>query len=131
VFWATGPRRSWTLTWRPHVMVAVAVVGWTMVTTAFSTNRALSADSLITVIAAAVIFIATCLAAQTTSVEAIDVLMVGACANAVLVILQELKIWTPFVQPEAIAATHYSSVGWWPESRPARRAPPSWPWWWG
>jgi O-antigen ligase len=62
------------------------------------------------VTAAAVIFVATCMAAQTTSIIAVDVLMIGACANAALVILQELKIWTPFVQPPGIAGSHYGSV---------------------
>ncbi len=108
-FWATSRRRAWTLSWRPELVVAAAVVGWTLVTAAFSTNRPLSTDSLITVVAAAVIFIATCLAAQTTSIVAVDVLMAGACANAVLVILQELNIWTPFVQPPEVAG-HYGSV---------------------
>src|SRR5262249_26080185 len=63
-----------------------------------------------TVIAAAVIFIATLLAAQTATVAAVDVLMFGACANSVLVILQELRIWSPFVHA-AIVSGHYQSVG--------------------
>src|SRR5688572_11062092 len=46
--------------WRPEFTLAAAIVAWTIVVAATSTNRALSIDSLITVIAAAVIFIATC-----------------------------------------------------------------------
>ena len=75
-----------------------------------STNRQPSIDSLITVLAAAVIFITTCLAAQTTPMIAIDVLMVACCANAIIVILQELQIWTPFLL-SPVTATHYGSVG--------------------
>lgn len=109
VFWVTAKRRTWTFAWRPEFVLTAAVVGWTLITVATSTNRLLSVDSLITVIAAAVIFIATCLAAQSASFEAIDVLMIGCCINAIVVILQELKIWTPY-QPAPDVDTHMGSV---------------------
>jgi O-antigen ligase len=109
-FWLTSKQRTWKLQWRPEFLLAAAILCWTLVTVATSTNRQLSIDSLITVIAAVVIFIATCLAAQTVRFEAIDVLMTGACINAVLVILQELKIWTPF-NPAPDVNTHLGSVG--------------------
>lgn len=109
VFWLTSRRRTWTVRRRPEFLMTAVVIGWCLITTAISTNRPLSVDSLITILAAAVIFIATCMAAQTVTVIAIDVLMIASCANAVLVILQELKIWTPFpASPET--ATHYGSV---------------------
>ena len=50
------------------------------------------------------------LTAQTGSVVLIDFLMIGACANAALVILQELKIWSPFVH-EAYVTGQYASGG--------------------
>src|SRR5882724_9836466 len=93
---ATSRRRTWTLNWRPEFLLAAAIVCWSVITTVTSTNRQLSADSLITVLAASVIFIATCLAAQSATIVAVDVLMLACCANAVIVILQELKVWTPF-----------------------------------
>jgi O-antigen ligase len=110
VFWATARRRTWTFVKRPEFLVAAAIVCWSTVTTATSTNRALSIDSLITIVAAAVIFIVTCLASQTTSLIAVDVLMFAGCANAILVILQELKIWTPY-PPSPQTDSHYGSVG--------------------
>jgi len=109
-FWITSKQRTWRFERRPEFLLAAAIVCWTLVTVATSTNRQLSIDSLITVIAAVVIFIATCLAAQTVRFEAVDVLMIGACINAVLVILQELKIWTPF-NPAPDVNTHVGSVG--------------------
>jgi len=109
-FWLTSKQRTWTFQWRPEFFLAAAIACWTLVTVFTSTNRLISIDSLITVIAAVVIFIATCLAAQTVRFEAIDVLMIGACINAVLVILQELKIWTPF-NPAPDVNTHVGSVG--------------------
>jgi len=96
LFYLTGRHRTWTVRLRPGFIVAAAIVCWTLVTAAASTNRQLSVDSLITVVAAAVIFVATCLAAQTTSLVAVDVLMVACCANAVLGLLQAMKIWNPF-----------------------------------
>jgi len=109
-FWLTSKRRTWRLEKRPEFFLAAAIVCWTLITVATSTNRQLSVDSLLTVLAAVMIFIVTCLAAQTTSFIAIDVLMIGACVNAVIVILQELKIWTPFL-PAHDVNTHVGSVG--------------------
>ncbi len=108
-FWLTARRRTWRFGKRPAFLLATAILGWTLLTTIASTNRQLSIDSLITVAAAVVIFIATCLAAQTMTLVAVDVLIIGGCVNAVIVILQELKIWTPF-PPSPDAATHYGSV---------------------
>jgi O-antigen ligase len=109
VFLVTSRRRTWTFARRPEFLIAGAVVSWCLITTVTSTNRPLSIDSLITILTAAVIFIATCTAAQAVTLIAIDVLMIACCANAILVILQELKIWTPF--PSSVeTATHYGSV---------------------
>jgi len=108
-FWITAHRRTWRFRMRREFWLTAAILGWTLITAAASTNRQLSIDSLITAAAAAVIFIATCLAAQGLSLIAVDVLMIGCGINAIIVILQELKIWTPF--PDSIdAATHYGSI---------------------
>lgn len=93
--------------WRPEFMLTAAIVTWSMVVTATSTNRALSIDSLITILAGAVIFIATCVAAGSRGREAVDVLMIGCCVNAGVTILQELELW----QPVPAAEGHYGSVG--------------------
>jgi O-antigen ligase len=109
-FWLTSKQRTWKLELRREFVLAAAIVCWTLITVATSTNRPLSIDSLITVLAAFVIFIASCLAAQTAGFAALDVLMIGACVNAILVILQELKLWTPF-NPAPEVNTHLGSVG--------------------
>jgi len=110
-FWAAAKRCTWSLrAARPATIVVAAVVAWAAITTLTSTNRALSADTLITIAAAAAIFLATLLAAQTAPVSAVDVVMIGACANAALVIVQELKIWSPFVH-EATTSAQYASGG--------------------
>ena len=93
--------------WRPEFVLTAVIVIWAMIVTATSTNHALSIDSLITIMAGAVIFIATCLAAESRSREAVDVLMIGCCVNAAITILQELNLW----QPVPAAEGHYGSVG--------------------
>jgi len=109
VFALTAKR--WALERRPEFVLAAAIVIWTAITALTSTNRLLSGDSMITVAAAAVIFVATCIAASgTRSFVVIDVVMIGACINAVIVILQELKVWTPFL-PTRETATHMGSAG--------------------
>ena len=93
--------------WRPEFILAAAIVVWTIVVTATSTNRALSIDSLLAVTAAAVIFIATCVALEDRSLEAVDVLMIACCVNAAITVLQELAIWNPVPATEG----HYGTVG--------------------
>jgi len=110
VWWVTATRRTWTLRWDREHLLALAIAGWAAVTTLTSTNRMLSADSLVTILAAITIFVATCLVAQTTSLIAIDVLMIGCCLNAAIVILQESKIWSPLGEAPG-AATHFGSAG--------------------
>jgi len=109
-FWWTSSRRSWSISMRPEFVAAFLAIGWAAVTTILSTNRLLSTDSLITVVAAAIIFIATCVALQSGSMFLVDVLMFAACCNATLTILQELKIWTPYTGARDVS-THMGSVG--------------------
>jgi len=108
VFWLTSRKRTWRIGRGAELVVAAAIVGWTLLTAATSTNRLLSADGLITVVAASILFLVTCVAAQELSLVAVDVLMVGACANAALVILQETNLWTPLA---LTVPGHYASVG--------------------
>jgi O-antigen ligase len=96
------PRREWFL--------LAAITVWCIVTTLTSSNRPLSEASLITVAAALVVYIATRLIAPALPVAALFVVFAGAVANAVLVTLQELRIWNPFVFPPEIVG-HGQSVG--------------------
>jgi len=108
VFWATTRVRTWRIVRGPELAVAAIAAGWALVTVALSTNRLLSADSFITVVAAAVIFVVTCVAAEGLPLVAVDVLMIGACANAALVILQDRNLWMPL---KLTVQGHYASVG--------------------
>ncbi|MEA2327107.1 MAG: hypothetical protein QOE68_2066 [Thermoanaerobaculia bacterium] len=98
----TLPRREWLL------LAAIAV--WCIVTTLTSSNRPLSEASLVTVAASLVIYIATRVIAPTLRIPVLFVIFAGAFANAVLVTLQELRIWNPFVFPKDLLG-HLQSVG--------------------
>src|SRR4051794_3468895 len=96
------PRREWIL------LGAIAL--WCVVTTLTSSNRGLSEASLVTVLAAIVVYIGTRLIAPTLRMPLLFVVFAGAFANAVVVTLQELRIWNPFVFPTEITG-HGQSVG--------------------
>lgn len=98
----TIPRREWIL------LGAIAV--WCIVTTLTSSNRPLSEASLVTVAAALVVYVATRVIAPTLRMPVLFVVFVGAFANAVVVTLQELRIWNPFVFPPEVTG-HSQSVG--------------------
>ena len=88
---------------RPPALVALAVLVWTAVTTAFSTNVILSTDSFITVAAAVVIFIGTGVAlSYGTTLQLLDIILIPALVNAALAVAQELRIWQPFTMPDDV-----------------------------
>jgi O-antigen ligase len=96
------PRREWLL--------LAAIVIWSVVTTLTSSNRPLSERSVVTVLAAVAVYIATRFVAPTLRMPVLFVIFTGAFANAVLVTLQARLIWNPFVfGPEANG--HLQSVG--------------------
>lgn len=114
VFAATAPRAAWreSLAAMPRrewfLLAAIAI--WSIVTTVTSTNRPLSEASLVTVACALVIYIATRLVAPRLPLAVLFVVFAGAFANAVVVTLQELRIWNPFVFPPEVQG-HVQSVG--------------------
>jgi O-antigen ligase len=98
----TLPRREWFL------LGAIAV--WCVVTTLTSSNRPLSEGSLVTVAAGLIVYIATRLIAPTLRMPVLYAVFAGAFANAVVVTVQERRIWNPFVFPAEITG-HSQSVG--------------------
>ena len=113
-FAAASPHSRWrdalkTLR-RSEWFLLGAIAVWCVVTTLTSSNRALSEGSLVTVAAGLVVYIATRLIAPTLRMPALFVVFAAAFANAIVVTLQELRIWNPFVFPTQ-TPTHYDSVG--------------------
>ncbi len=103
VFAATTIGSGWRVLIRDvgrfEVLLPLAIVGWTVVTTVVSTNRALSEESLVTVLAAAVIFLATRRVAPHLPLLALDVCLGIASINAIFVAVQEYVGWNPFYFP--------------------------------
>jgi O-antigen ligase len=114
VFAATAARSRWrdalkTIPrWEWILLGAIAV--WCIVTTLTSSNRPLSEASLVTVAAALVVYVATRVIAPALRMSVLFVVFAGAFANAVVVTLQELRIWNPFVFPPEVTG-HSQSVG--------------------
>ena len=114
VFAATAPHTRWrdalkTLPRREWLLLG-AIAVWCIVTTLTSSNRPLSEASLVTVAAALVVYTATRLIAPALRIPVLFVVFAGAFANAVVVTLQELRIWNPFVFPPDLLG-HLQSVG--------------------
>jgi O-antigen ligase len=80
----------------PAIIILVAIVLWTGITTLTSVNRTLSVDSLITVIASAIIFLGCRAALARRPLALLNILIASAVANAALAILQRVEIWQPF-----------------------------------
>jgi O-antigen ligase len=93
---------------RPPIAIPLMAVLWTAITTLTSVNRAVSLDSLITVVCSAALFIGTYAVMRGEGLIALDVALIPAVVNAVFVMLQEYKIWQPFTFPPQ-ALGHMSS----------------------
>lgn len=85
---------------KPAFWVPAAIVVWTAIATAVSTNRALSTRTLTFTIGMAVFFWATLLFARGRGVGALIPATVAGVLNAIVYTLQELKIWNPFPRNE-------------------------------
>jgi len=86
---------------RAEFVVCSAILGWTLLTTALSTNRLLSMQSTLTVCATIVIYIAMRGVVPKMSWLAVDVCFAIAALNALLITFQENSIWNPFKFPPA------------------------------
>ena len=100
VFFATRRRGSWgdlvrgipPMEW--GLCAAIAV--WTAITTATSQNRPLSEDSIVTVLAAIAIFLATRRLAPHLPLLAFDLSLIPVVINCAVSVLQDQRIWNPF-----------------------------------
>src|SRR5438445_5877802 len=101
----SGVRRA-----RHVVILAGLIAVWTIVATLASTNRRLSYDSLITVVCSIAIFLAAMISASRAPILLFDLLLAGACLNAVVVTLQEYGVWNPFAFSELVERHSRSSA---------------------
>ena len=81
---------------RTVVIVTAAGVFWALVTTLFSTHRAHSVESLVTMLTSTIVFVMAWYAAPRISLLILDLLVPVAILNVALVTMQEYGIWQPF-----------------------------------
>jgi hypothetical protein len=93
-------RSDWAAS-KPQMLAATIALAWTVITTATSSNRLLSAWSLIYVAAAALFFVGSSLAVRERTWSAIYAFLLPSVVNIVVLILQEFRIWDlyPLAQP--------------------------------
>jgi hypothetical protein len=81
--------------YRAATLTAAAVVIWTAITTAFSTNTALSLWTLLYVVLCAGFFVGTMIVVNRRSVAAIYILLAPGVINTALLLLQASNVWDP------------------------------------
>ena len=82
---------------RPEVLLPLAIMGWTGICALMATNRALAAFGLLYVWSMAVLWLALQSSVRTLRLEtALLIVLAPALINALLAILQRLRIWNPF-----------------------------------
>jgi len=106
-------RMQWTkLRWRDAaVFLPAAILIWTTLTTLRSTNRMLSARTLVWVATAAIVFIVVYATGRDRQLTALHALIGAAIANSILAILQESRIWNPIPAREHGLAPHLYTSG--------------------
>jgi O-antigen ligase len=95
IYRGAEPFRELWRTQRPAVAIALGAVMWTAIASAASTNRPLSASSLLWVASCATIFIATLLVARSPSPLLLLFPLGPAVINAALAILQRANWYNP------------------------------------
>lgn len=114
IFAATATRDAWrglgANMRRIEWLLPLGIVVWAIITTLTSTNRTISEESLVTVLAAAVIFLVTRRLAPRLPLAALDVCLAVASINAVAIMVQEWTGWNPLEFPAEVTG-HTRSVG--------------------
>ena len=98
---------------RERAILAIVAVGvlWTALSTLLSTNRPVSVDSLVSVVASALVFLVVWYAGPRISLLILDLLVPAVLINTVLVYLQEHAIYDPFVTDDVTVTQHLKATG--------------------
>ena len=102
-------RRLWRER-RAALLVTIAAVVWTAIATAASTNRELSALSLLWVTSCAIVFLATLVASERYERVLALVPIAPAIVNAIIAMLQRSGTWNP-LQFDANISLHFRTAG--------------------
>lgn len=88
-----------------------SAVAWTCMATVTSTDRTVSVDSLVSVVASALVFFAVWYAAPAIGTIILDLLVVAAAINAALAALQEFAMFDPFLHDDPNLPQHLKATG--------------------
>jgi O-antigen ligase len=114
VFFATARGRRFSELWsnipKRELIVCGAVLGWTIVTTITSTNRLLSVSSIVTVAATVSLYLTARRLVPSFPMRALDICLLPAIVNAIVIILQEAHIWNPFTFPGRVGGHEQSTA---------------------
>lgn len=94
---------------RAVAALVVAGVGWSLLTTALSTHRDHSMQSLISFLTSVLVFVMVWYAAPRISLAILDVLVPVAIVNAALATAQEYGIYQPFIV-DPLALRHHNAT---------------------
>ena len=108
VIWAFGRRRALPpLPVREKwVQLTAAICAWTMLCALLSTNRLISVPVAIRILAYALLFVVTVLAMRGRPSWLVGLIVPPAVVNAVIYVLQELDLWSPFDASGGVTNTH-------------------------
>jgi O-antigen ligase len=81
---------------RPDTMLAAGIVGWCAFCTATALHRHHAFESLIDITSGAVFYLGARFAFERRGLAKLDAMMIPALLNAVIYLLEELRIWHPF-----------------------------------
>lgn len=108
---AAGALSPHRMPWKsPAVVLAMVALGWAIATSLMSTNRPLSTLSLLTIVPATVIFLATFLVARGRGFELLTPLLWAGAINCLLYLSQLLGIFNP-IQFTAAFTGHNAATG--------------------
>jgi O-antigen ligase len=94
---------------RPAIVILLAVLFWSTITTLFSTNRLLSVPSLVDVFSAAAVFIMVWYGARWIPRWMLGTLILTAALTTTLATLQAFQIWQPFHFDATVTAPHQAN----------------------
>jgi len=111
VYWRVSGRRFSDFSLRPpDLLLTALIVGWTTVSTAFSSNHYESVDAWVTVVCCAAFFVATRLLSASRSITAVYALLVAAVVNAIFLLLQQTGAWNPFADMASRAGLDQDAI---------------------
>lgn len=95
---------------RAVVIVLGLALIWSIITTATSTNRLLSAESLVTAVCSVILFIGVWYISRSMRLAALLILVPVVIVNSTLIALQRYDVWNPFRFTVVLTESYWSTA---------------------